>query len=171
MIVWKVQIIIPIHGFRSENSLSLRIRDQQQCKMLKSTDRFNAHFAPSVSAQICPEHLLIKPDSDLKKRRLPDKGRNKIKRSRWLQFFILNLAIYPDSCVILSAAEIRGAHASCSHILPVTSGRTSGGAADLRGGALPGDPAPAARYACARRQKRMHGNCEDPRGPREELSL
>lgn len=64
------------------------------------------HFALSVSAQIS-EHLLMKPDKGLKKRRVPDNGRNKIKRSRWLQFFILNLAIYPDFCVILSAAEDR----------------------------------------------------------------
>lgn len=88
------------------------------------------------------QHICQKTRQRRKKRRLPDKGRTQIKRSRWLQFFILNLAIYPDPCVILSAAELRFAHASCSHILPAASARTGRGAEGLRGGPSAGGPGP-----------------------------
>lgn len=110
-------------------------------------------------------------------RRLLDKGRNRIKSNQCWQSFILNLAIYPDCCVIFSSPLTNRSSRACLSVRPPN--RFCQPAADYRrldrgadlGGGAPWLPRPRSHMRRQAENKRARVLAlGDPRGPREELS-
>lgn len=105
-------------------------------------------------------------------RRLLDKGRNRIKSNQCWQSFILNLAIYPDCCVIFSSPLTNRSSRACLSVRPPNrfcqpsaEDRRLDRGADLGGGGSLTPPPPFTHAQTGRKQTCACLSSGGPQGP------